>query len=72
MSRDDMSQFGYWEQFGLLGGQSGIQPRVFTFGAAAYANVPTRTTNSTRALSERFIVFYLLPFGFVCSTCYAL
>jgi hypothetical protein len=48
------------EQFGLLGGHSGIHPRVVTLGAAAYANVPTRPTNSSNALRERFMVYFLL------------
>ena len=37
-----------------MGGHRGIGP--LNDGAAAYANVPTRPTNSSNALSERFIV----------------
>ena len=33
---------------------------VGTLGTAAYANVPTRPTNSSNALSERFMVDFLL------------
>jgi hypothetical protein len=32
-------------------------PKLETLGEAAYANVPTRPTNSSNALSERFMVF---------------
>jgi hypothetical protein len=46
----------YASQFGRLGGHSGMGPEgVGTLGTAAYANVPTRPTNSSNALSERFI-----------------
>ena len=46
----------YASHCGRLGGQSGIgPPGVGTLGTAAYANVPTRPTNSSNALSERFI-----------------
>ena len=31
-----------------------------TLGTAAYANVPTRPTNNSNALSERFMVDFLL------------
>jgi hypothetical protein len=31
-------------------------PKLETLGEAAYANVPTRPTNSSNALSERFMV----------------
>lgn len=34
-------------------------PGVGTLGLAAYANVPTRPTNSSKALSERFMDFLL-------------
>ncbi len=37
----------------------------WNFGTAAYANVPTRPTNSSKALSERFIWIFiaLSPFA---------
>ena len=51
----------YAPQFGRLGGHNGIGPEgVGTPGTAAYANVPTRPTNSSNALSERFMVDFLL------------
>jgi hypothetical protein len=44
-----------------MGGHSGIgPPGVGTLGTAAYANVPTKPTNSSNALSERFIGLLLL------------
>jgi hypothetical protein len=46
-------------QLGCLGGHSGMGPPVRLFGAAAYANVPTKPTNSSNARSERFIDFLL-------------
>ena len=51
----------YAPQFGFLGGHSGIGPPsgAGTLGIEAYANVPTKPTNSSNALSERFIVFLL-------------
>jgi len=46
----------YASQFGRLGGHSAIGPDgAGTLGTAAYANVPTRPTNSSNALKERFI-----------------
>ena len=43
-------------QFGFFGGHSGTgPPGVGVLGMAAYAKVPTRPTNSSNALSERFI-----------------
>jgi hypothetical protein len=46
----------YWSHTGRLGGHSGIGPeRTGSLGIAPYANVPTRPTNSSNALSERFI-----------------
>jgi len=43
-------------QFGLWGGHSGIgPPGVGTLGTVANANVPTKPTNSSNALSERFM-----------------
>ena len=51
----------YRSQFGRLRGHSGIGPEgLGTLGTAAYANVPTRPTNSSNALSERFMVVFLL------------
>jgi|SRR5271165_5385421 len=53
-----MQTCDYLPQSGLLGGHSGIgPPGVGTLGIAAYANVPTRPTNRSNALSERFIGF---------------
>jgi hypothetical protein len=50
----------YASQFGRLRGHSGMGPEgVGTLGTAAYANVPTRPTNNSNALSERFIDFLL-------------
>ena len=50
----------YAPQFGRLGGHSAIGPDgAGVLGIAAYANVPTKPTNSSNALSERFIVFLL-------------
>src|SRR5208337_1883958 len=47
-------------QCGRLGGHSGIGPSgAGAFGMAAYANVPTRPTNSSNALSERFIWIFI-------------
>jgi hypothetical protein len=48
-------------QFGFLqGSHNGIGPdRGISLGTAAYANVPTRPTNRSNALSERFIDFLL-------------
>src|ERR1700733_3284527 len=43
-------------QSGCLGGHSATGPdRVGLFGIAPYANVPTKPTKSSNALSERFI-----------------
>ena len=51
----------YPVQFCLQGLHSGIgPPGVGTLGTAAYANVPTRPTSSSNALSERFMVDFLL------------
>ena len=42
-------------------GEHGIGPEgVGTLGIAAYANVPTKPTNSSNALSERFMVTFSL------------
>src|ERR1700692_4417814 len=50
----------YPPQICFQGLQSGIgPPGVGTLGIAAYANVPARPTNSSNALSERFMVFFL-------------
>jgi hypothetical protein len=46
----------YASHIGRLGGHSGIGPvGAGAFGTAAYANVPTKPTNSSNALSERFM-----------------
>src|SRR5450755_532254 len=51
----------YASQAGRLGGQIATGPEgVGTLGTAAYANVPTRPTNSSNALIERFMVYFLL------------
>jgi hypothetical protein len=51
----------YAPQFGRLGGHNGMGPDGAGFlGTAPYANVPTRPTNSSNALSERFMVVFLL------------
>src|SRR5260370_20412913 len=51
----------YPVQFCFHGLHSGIgPPGVGTLGTAAYANVPTRPTSSSNALSERFMVDFLL------------
>jgi hypothetical protein len=50
------------EQFQpLWGGHTGIGPPsgAATLGTAAYAYVPTRPTNNSKARSERFIIFLL-------------
>src|SRR6202521_4752467 len=53
---------GCTTQFGFLqGSHNGIGPdRAGTLGIEAYANVPTRPTNSSNALSERFMVTFSL------------
>jgi hypothetical protein len=57
-----LSIAAYAPQFGIFGGHTGIGPPsgAGTLGTEAYANVPTRPTNSSNALSERFIVFLSL------------
>jgi len=51
-----MGQCGF-----TVGSHSGTGPlRAGTLGRVAYANVPTRPTNSSNALSERFIVLLSL------------
>ncbi len=47
----------YPVQVCFQGLHSGIGPdRAGSLGRAAYANVPTRPTNSSNALSERFMI----------------
>jgi hypothetical protein len=48
-----------WSSQFLVGHGNGPDG-VGTLGTAAYANVPTRPTNSSNALSERFIIYFLL------------
>ena len=51
----------YASHCGRLGGHNGIGPDgAGAFGTAAYANVPTRPTNSSNALSERFMFTFSL------------
>lgn len=51
----------YAPQFGFLGGHRGMGPPsgAGTLGMEAYAKVPTKPTNNSNALSERFMVFLL-------------
>jgi hypothetical protein len=51
----------YSSHIGRSRGHSGIGPDgAGVFGTAAYANVPTKPTNSSNALSERFMFYFLL------------
>jgi hypothetical protein len=58
----DLANYAYQSQFGFLGGHIGIGPPsgAGTLGTEAYTYVPSRPTNNSNALSERFIVFFLL------------
>src|SRR5208282_2751948 len=50
----------YRSHFGPRVGHGNGPSGVGTLGIAAYANVPTRPTNSSNALSERFMGLLLL------------